>query len=182
MIDMQRTKQGAHTVLGLLALGAAFALPTTAHAGRSITAATVCEHWPDPGNAPATAIKYSQFGRLENGSSEQRLTVLCPILRQNASAHLNWVKVYIRDRKFQGGTIGQLTCTLRSNNAWGTNFVELQGIATDAAGGRQNAGFTFHNVDSAATDGSYVLQCSIPPIDAQEGASSIGSIVIDEPN
>jgi len=191
MNDRKHIKHGSASVLALFAVGATIALPGAAYAQRTIVPATVCEHWPGSGNAPASAIKYSQFGRLENGSDTQALTVVCPIVRQNPSNHLNWVKVYARDRMYEGGTIGRLVCTLRSNNAWGHNFEDQQTIGTNASGGRYNLAMTFNSVDSAVTDGTYVLQCTLPPYAASDddlseggarGKSSIGSIVIDEPN
>lgn len=189
MSNIKHITQGSRAVLALVAASAALALPTAAQAQRSIIAATICEHWPSADNAPASAIKFSQFGRLENGSTTQALTVLCPLPRQNPSAHLNWAKVYARDRYYEGGTIGQLTCRLRSNNAWGTNFEDLQSISTSGSGGRYNVAMTFNDVDSVVTEGGYVLQCTLPPVSNTDpeaggasGKSSIGSIVIDEPN
>ena len=191
MTDIKHITKGSSRILALFAVGAAFALPTVAHAQRSIIPSTVCEHWPDPGNAPASVIRVFHIwpagkrqhdpttdGGMPGYQAEHRdPTPLAQGLYPRSYGR------WWHDRSL-------LSCTLRSNNPWGTNWVDLETISTSASGNANNFAMTFHNVDSVQADGNYVLQCTLPPYDGTDegqgeggaaGRSSIGSIVIDEP-
>ena len=168
------------------ALAAAVAIisPQTSFAGRTIVPGTDCQVWGGHAGA-ASSIKYSTFGNVYNTNSNARVSVVCPVPRHNQGSSPVWVRVYYWDRNPVGGTNGQLGCRLRSNSAYGTQVVDTTAASTNASGGTYFGYWHFTGVTATNNQPNYPLnltmQCFLP---AAYGSnySSIGSIVIDEPN
>ena len=142
-----------------------------------ILPATVCQAHipPDIANNPEevtlmkSSIRYSMFGRVENGHPSRPLTVVCPLVRD---ATLDYVRVYAFDNFVGDGAngVGALRCTVRSNNRWGTSALDFQDWNTSdhpSIEGTFSFGsyaFMYYQVDDKDGDeGGYTLTCTIPP-------------------
>ncbi len=71
--------------------------------------ATVCERWNAPENAPRSAMAVSQFGRIINQSNNQRLGIVCPIVRDSMRGKIERIKAWGIHRNCAGRGEGQ-TC------------------------------------------------------------------------
>ena len=92
MSQIVSARPTANTFLSLALVAAAITAPTAAHAGRTVIPATACQRAVSS-SAPSSAMEVSLTGAIYNGSSTQRLTIVCPIPRSNTSTHPNWFRV-----------------------------------------------------------------------------------------
>lgn len=168
----------------VFAAGLLLALTSTAQAYRQVLPATICQPWGGNASSVSSKISYSQFGGVLNTHTSQRLGVVCPVPRHNQSHSVNWVRVYYDDNHPVGGGTHSLSCRLWSNSAYGEQSIDSQVVGTNSAGGTYSGFWQFSSVEannSANYPSNYTLFCLIPPM-YDGNASSIGSIVVDEPN
>lgn len=141
-------------------------------------------------SAFAPFLRYDPLGRIENHHNSRRITVVCPIVRDNTQAPLNYVRVYFEDsnnlpENSANGDTGVMGCRLRSVDHYGRVQLDTDVDSTndDPNGVAQGAWVLYvdeTNNGGAFDESMYTLTCYIPPL--QNGnASSIGAIVIEEP-
>ena len=189
MTTCNRTRTPAF--LATLVLAAVIYSPAPAHASDGkVLPATVCQVWV-PSNATAAEVtelrnsaRYSVNGRVENFHPSKTLTVVCPLIHDTINAPLHWVRVSFRDKYAGNGynNTGVLKCRIRSNDRFGE--FEHDDFYRDSDEGDNDldaqGDFEFLGLDTVEQDGNYTLTCVIPPFSAG-GASSIGSIAVEEP-
>ena len=176
-------------------------IPPSLQADTKVFPATICQVWGAHKHL-AEYLSYSQFGKVSNTHPNQKIGVVCPLLRDRPDRPMD-LSVYWADRYDGNGSNnrGVLTCVFRANSVWGNSSLASSFVASNNWGEAEHAineqgfseglygrfwwtnltgGNTVLNYDTT----TYTLFCQIPPtfdVSHDETRESyIGSITLVE--
>ena len=170
------------SVAGLMCIGLILGLPKVSNASnpctvesgclvQDTTPATVCKVWGGNSGMVDNLI-YSQYGKIENNHSTNRLGVVCPVyLPPGVTAGTTFVSY--NDANSNSGNKNDIHCRLRLNTFQGTSSSQSVGKYGEEGSGN----LTFSPFGSVNTNvgGHYTLLCYIPSM-KNGNRSSIGGI------
>jgi hypothetical protein len=171
------------TALAIIALLSVSQVTFAQELNRKVYPGTFCQPGTGGGERPPE-YRYDERGRILNLSLEQRLEVICPVVRDETASTAGISQARVRFlAAFQPSNDDDsaLSCFLHSRALYGTQIAVLRETNVGVPAGNRVLRFNqIPSTDQSGGPGYFHFRCFIPARDETHGVSGIISYWVDE--